>query len=525
MKISALGFLLLTSVAMDAQQIDWNNNIKNLPVVDIRKYKKPSSTTAGIQEAWNANGPGNRYLIPAGVYHISSCITVVDPIGKGIIFQGVGYSGSYLSGLTLLINDSNTTSIFCINGSNGVGGFTGGNIVIKDMQLLGNLSGSPTDNGINCNLCLGFQVDNVFQSNAIIGINCTGCIRARISNSNINTNWLQGIKLAGGGGGGGPYEVVHNTISANCLANPSADCGGLEITNCLIAEVHSNDYEGNGMGGRSAFGTGAYGTRAYSINGFSYHDNYNERNDTGSLYMDYVKGFDAFSNYFEESGLFVTANSAHGSARDNYFTNAVNAPISVSNAVNDGTGYCQITTSGNNIQHVNNMVYLTGLGGSGCNGSGLVTISDTPTTFSVNIPFSGTYTSGGTMTQVSGLSVPLGNDIKVYGNDFSLQGGLGLGTYTSGIQLMEGLGPALACAGTIAPTNQYHHITTTICAIANITSPTNQPSGFDGKFCAIPDVAFTTTTGGNIPVASTAVVGRLLCWAHDPALNKWYPSY
>ena len=34
-----------------------------------------------------------------------------------------------------------------------------------------------------------------------------------------------------------------------------------------------------------------------------------------------------------------------------------------------------------------------------------------------------------------------------------------------------------------------------------------------------------TTNAGNIALASTAVVGKQLCWTYDPTTVKWYPSY
>jgi hypothetical protein len=54
----------------------------------------------------------------------------------------------------------------------------------------------------------------------------------------------------------------------------------------------------------------------------------------------------------------------------------------------------------------------------------------------------------------------------------------------------------------------------------------NLPVGFSGGgFCALPTGTFTTTTAGNIGLASTAVVGRTLCWTWSQAAGKWYPSY
>jgi len=54
----------------------------------------------------------------------------------------------------------------------------------------------------------------------------------------------------------------------------------------------------------------------------------------------------------------------------------------------------------------------------------------------------------------------------------------------------------------------------------------NIPVGFVyGSFCAMPSGAFTTTTANNIAIASTATVGRLMCWIYEPATAKFYPTY
>jgi hypothetical protein len=99
-----------------------------------------------------------------------------------------------------------------------------------------------------------------------------------------------------------------------------------------------------------------------------------------------------------------------------------------------------------------------------------------------------------------------------------------------GAQLAFGLGlepmsvgAAIASAAIIAPTAPVTHITGT-AAIATINAP---PALFanGGQITLIPDGAFTTTTAGNIALASTAVVGKALIMTLDPIAAKWYPSY
>jgi len=78
---------------------------------------------------------------------------------------------------------------------------------------------------------------------------------------------------------------------------------------------------------------------------------------------------------------------------------------------------------------------------------------------------------------------------------------------------------AIASATTIAPTNGLFHVTGTI-AIATITIPY---ASYTGCINIIPDGVFTTTTAGNIALASVAVVSKQLQLCYDG--TKWYPSY
>lgn len=79
--------------------------------------------------------------------------------------------------------------------------------------------------------------------------------------------------------------------------------------------------------------------------------------------------------------------------------------------------------------------------------------------------------------------------------------------------------PTVASATTIAPTAQITHISGTV-TISTITIPF---SGFEGCLQFIPTGLWTTTTGGNIALGSTAVVSRVLTECYDG--TSWYPSY
>lgn len=83
--------------------------------------------------------------------------------------------------------------------------------------------------------------------------------------------------------------------------------------------------------------------------------------------------------------------------------------------------------------------------------------------------------------------------------------------------------PTIASATTIAPTTPIAFISGT-AAIATITPPSTLGS-FGNRITLIPTGAFTTTTAGNIALASTAVVNRALIMTYDATALRWYPSY
>lgn len=83
----------------------------------------------------------------------------------------------------------------------------------------------------------------------------------------------------------------------------------------------------------------------------------------------------------------------------------------------------------------------------------------------------------------------------------------------------------IASATTIAPVKSLVHITGT-ATIQTITPPTNlATTGQGGCIRLIPDGLFSTNTSGNIALASTAAVSRVLQMCYDNATSKWYPSY
>ena len=128
-----------------------------------------------------------------------------------------------------------------------------------------------------------------------------------------------------------------------------------------------------------------------------------------------------------------------------------------------------------------------------------------------------TINSVSTLNSVLGRGNTSTNTINIGGlqsNNIILLGGT-LSTNTSA--------PTIASSTNIAPTRMITFISGT-SAIANITPPAPISTG-GGQLTLIPTGIFTTTTTGNIGLASTAVVSKALIMTWDVGTGKWYPSY
>jgi hypothetical protein len=99
----------------------------------------------------------------------------------------------------------------------------------------------------------------------------------------------------------------------------------------------------------------------------------------------------------------------------------------------------------------------------------------------------------------------------------------GVNLIFQGLQSTKQTAPTIASATTIAPTTSVVFVSGTT-AIATITAP-SPISLTGGQITIIPTGVFTTTTAGNIALASTAVVSKALIMTYNQGTLKWYPSY
>jgi hypothetical protein len=97
------------------------------------------------------------------------------------------------------------------------------------------------------------------------------------------------------------------------------------------------------------------------------------------------------------------------------------------------------------------------------------------------------------------------------------------GTTTMGIVATAQTAGTIASAATIAPTNPITFVSGNT-QITTITPPSGIAT-YGGQITLIPIGTWTTATGGNIGLATTAVTNKALIMTYDAGTTKWYPSY
>lgn len=134
----------------------------------------------------------------------------------------------------------------------------------------------------------------------------------------------------------------------------------------------------------------------------------------------------------------------------------------------------------------------------------------------------GFYASGGQRAYVTSTGIVM--LVGLLPSDLSVASGGPSNRWSADWSQVFGtvVGSPLSSTGsnvTIAPTSGIHHVTGT-GSVKTISLPV---TGFVGCIDLIPDGAFTTVTGGNVALPSTAVVDRTLRECFDG--TSWYPSY
>jgi hypothetical protein len=120
-------------------------------------------------------------------------------------------------------------------------------------------------------------------------------------------------------------------------------------------------------------------------------------------------------------------------------------------------------------------------------------------------------------TVIGANAIGLGSNTAVIGTTATVA------TRFYGVASIGQVAPTIASTSTISPTTSIVFVSGT-AAISTITPPT-LISTTGGQVTLIPTGIFTTTTSGNIALASTAVVSKAMIMTYDAGTGKWYPSY
>ena len=101
--------------------------------------------------------------------------------------------------------------------------------------------------------------------------------------------------------------------------------------------------------------------------------------------------------------------------------------------------------------------------------------------------------------------------------------GTGTGMTLGKLLAAPAAAPTVASGSTIAPTTQIAFVSGTT-TIGTITAPAPISAG-GGQITLIPTGLWSTSTSGNIALATTAVISKALIMTYDSTTTKWYPSY
>jgi hypothetical protein len=144
------------------------------------------------------------------------------------------------------------------------------------------------------------------------------------------------------------------------------------------------------------------------------------------------------------------------------------------------------------------------------------------------------YGGGFSVTAVAGnvpiadTSAKIGNDWLYIGtgpNEFPLNQMLGSLSYYDHLPMISypNTAPTIASASTIIAQTPVAFVSGTTNVVTIQVPPSMQSGG--GQITLIPTGLWSTTTAGNIGLATTAVVSKALTLTYDSATAKWYPSY
>ena len=203
-------------------------------------------------------------------------------------------------------------------------------------------------------------------------------------------------------------------------------------------------------------------------------------------------------------GLLIdAANTAVGSGTS-YLIRTLFGGVDVFNVASTGSG---------------NLIGASGGGNQFTFGGSAAQRSDVRIAYNAAVNRALTLSGNGIDTTLEDGSTAANLNINASGGDVFFGGGTTVAT-TLG---QAAAAPTVASAATIAPTKWISFVSGTT-AIDTITPPALITSKA-GEIVLIPTGLWTTTTAGNIALATTAVVNKALTLYWDSGTSKWHPSY
>ncbi len=458
-----------------------------------------SSATAGIQEAYYSFSGAGQIFLAAGTYTIYAAITFakasVTLCGTGfgsIIKAASGASLQRLLQITSAGTGAKVTGL-TLDGNRTLLG-TAQNVSSNQYALITN---AALNVEISLNQIQFAQATGIFIGDASIatsGVKISRNYFHDIGGTINSSGWGTGIYLGMGGATPPPVDIqvegnsfsdVHNTVTAN---GPSSAINA--------ATAHYVKFEGNYLknvynvfGGQVVSGSssGADICTHWRIAG-------NQLSWTTPVLPDTTMGIEIYSTH-----SVVTENIVEGTSSNGIQLNHGVSDVVISNNVLKSAATAVAISAGGASGALTSNVSIRG---NICDGWswGVATNS-----FSRQITITG--------NNLSAVPTPILNPATY--SDVTVRNNRGVDDVQGG---------TLASASTVTPLYPSHVVSGTT-PIDTITLPTAF-SAYNGLgLTFIPSGAWTTTTGGNIGIATTAQVGKAMTFTYLQSTGKWYPSY
>lgn len=169
-----------------------------------------------------------------------AAMSVTDTNGEVVVLDSGGYGAATITQSVALIAPSGVyAGISVFSGANGVTIATAGvNVVLRGITI----NGQGGSNGVRMTAGSKLSIENCFISNLQAGINVSGNIAVRISDTVVRDNINDGIQLSDG---------VKGTLSRVIVSNNTGDglfVSGSTSNTVSTVDVSDSTFDGNGQG-------------------------------------------------------------------------------------------------------------------------------------------------------------------------------------------------------------------------------------------------------------------------------------